>query len=180
MATGKRWRSTREGEPQGVRIDRDSEENSMASYPITHIDSLDTDEVKTLRSLGIRTTERLLDEAKSPKARRRLAERCGIDEKRLLRLANACDHMRIKGMGKGYLGLLQEVGVDTVRELRYRKPENLARAMAEANKKKRLVRFLPPEKLVVRWIEHAKKLPLKISYKDQAEAPRNGRWRGDA
>ena len=55
-----------------------------------------------------------------------------------------------------------------------------SRAMAEVNKKKRLVRFLPPEKLVVRWIEHAKKLPLKISYKDQAEAPRNGRWRGDA
>jgi hypothetical protein len=50
--------------------------------------------------------------------------------------------------------------------------------MAEANKRKRLVRFLPPEKLVVRWIEHAKKLPLKISYKDQAEAPRNGRRRG--
>jgi Domain of unknown function (DUF4332) len=160
-----------------MRIDGDSEENSMTTYPITHIDGLDADEVKTLRSLGIRTTERLLDEAKSPKARRRLAERCGIDEKRLLRFANACDHMRIKGMGKGYLGLLQEVGVDTVRELRYRKPENLARAMAEANKRKRLVRFLPPEKLVVRWIEHAKTLPLKISYKDQAEAPRNGRRR---
>jgi hypothetical protein len=49
--------------------------------------------------------------------------------------------------------------------------------MAEANERKRLVRFLPPEKLVVRWIEHAKKLPLKISYKDQAEAPRNSRRR---
>ena len=141
----------------------------MTSYPITHIDGLGADEIKTLKSLGIRTTERLLDEAKSPKARRRLAEKCGINEKRLLKFANACDHMRIKGMGKGYLGLLQEVGVDTVRELRYRRPENLARAMAEANKKKRLVRFLPSEKLVVRWIEHAKKLPLKISYKDQAE-----------
>lgn len=141
----------------------------MASYPITHIDGLDADEIKTLKSLGIRTTERLLDEAKSPKARRQLAERCGINEKRLLKLANACDHMRIKGMGKGYLGLLHEVGVDTVRELRYRKPENLARAMADANKRKKLVRFLPSEKLVVRWIEHARKLPLMISYKDHAE-----------
>ena len=85
----------------------------MTSYPITHIEGLDVYEVKTLRSLGIRTTERLLDEAKSPKARRRLAERCGIDEKRLLRFANACDHMRIKGMGKGYVVLLREVGVDS-------------------------------------------------------------------
>jgi len=136
------------------------------SYPITHIEGLDVDEIRTLKSLGIRTTERLLEAAKSPKGRRELAERSGIDEKRLLKFANACDHMRIKGMGRGYVGLLREVGVDTVRELRYRKPENLAKAMAEVNKRKRLVRFLPPEKLVVRWIEHAKKLPLKITYKD--------------
>src|SRR5215475_28110 len=143
-----------------------NEENALTSYPITHIDGLDADEIKTLKSLGIRTTERLLDEAKSPKARRRLAEKCGINEKRLLRFANACDHMRIKGMGKGYVGLLREVGVSTVRELKYRNPSNLARAMAEANKRKKLVRFLPPEKLVVRWVEHAKKLQLKITYKD--------------
>jgi hypothetical protein len=38
--------------------------------------------------------------------------------------------------------------------------------MAEANNRKKLVRFLPSEKLVVRWVEHAKKLPLKITYKD--------------
>jgi hypothetical protein len=74
--------------------------------------------------------------------------------------------MRIKGMGKGYVCLLREVGVDTVRELKYRNPANLAKAMADANKRKKLVRFLPPEKLVVRWVEHAKKLPLKITYKD--------------
>jgi hypothetical protein len=30
----------------------------------------------------------------------------------------------------------------------------------------------------VRWIEHAKKLPLKISYKDQAEGPRIARRKG--
>jgi predicted RecB family nuclease len=136
------------------------------SYPITHIEGLDVDEIKTLKSLGIRTTERLLERAKSPKGRRQLHEQSGIDEKRLLKFANACDHLRIKGMGKGYVGLLREVGVDTVRELRYRKPENLAKAMAEANKRKKLVRFLPAEKLVIRWIEQARKLPLKITYKD--------------
>ena len=74
--------------------------------------------------------------------------------------------MRIKGMGKGYVGLLRRVGVSTVRELKYRNPANLAKAMAEANKEQKLVRFLPSEKLVVRWVEHAKKLQLKIVYKD--------------
>jgi hypothetical protein len=72
--------------------------------------------------------------------------------------------MRIKGINKEYAQLLQAAGVDTVKELKYRNPANLAKAMAAANKKNKLVRFLPSEKVVSRWIDNAKKLPLKISY----------------
>jgi hypothetical protein len=136
------------------------------SYPISKIGGLSEDEVKALKALGLRTTERLLDAAKTPKGRRQLALRTSIDEKRLLEYANICDQLRIKGMGSGYAELLREVGVSTVRELKYRNPANLAKVMAEANKKKKLVRFLPSEKLVIRWVEEAKRLPLKISYKD--------------
>jgi len=57
------------------------------------------------------------------------------------------------------------LGVETVKELRYRNPARLAKAMAEANKKRKLVRFLPSEKLVMRWVEHARKLPQKITYR---------------
>jgi hypothetical protein len=135
------------------------------SYPITHIEGLDADEAKSLKTARIRTTKGLLEAAKTPKGRKSLCDKTGIDEKRLLDFANACDHMRIKGMGKGYVGLLRAVGVVTVRELKYRNPANLAKAMAEANEKRKLVRFLPPDKLVVRWVEHAKKLPLMITYR---------------
>jgi hypothetical protein len=135
------------------------------SYPLTHIEGLDVDEMKSLKAAGIRSTERLLETAKSPRGRKLLATKTAIDEKRLLMFANACDHLRIKGMGPGYVVLLREVGVDTVRELRYRKPENLVCAMAEANRRKKLVRLLPSPKLVVRWVEQANKLSLKITYK---------------
>jgi uncharacterized protein DUF4332 len=138
------------------------------SYSISEIDGLDEEEVKSLQALGLRTTERLLEAARTPRGRKLLAEKTQIDPKRLLDYANACDHMRIKGMGKGYLGLLRAVGVLTVRELKYRNPGNLAKAMADANNKKKLVRLVPSEKMVVRWVEHAKKLPLKITYKDRA------------
>jgi hypothetical protein len=37
--------------------------------------------------------------------------------------------------------------------------------MARANRQRKLVDFLPSEKSVQRWIEHARKLPLKISYR---------------
>jgi hypothetical protein len=135
------------------------------SYSIDHVDGLDSDEMRTLKAAGIRTTERLLERAKGPKERKALARKTGIEEGRLLHFANACDHLRIKGMGKGYVVLLREVGVHTVRSLKFRNPCKLAQAMAEANKKRKLVRFLPPEKLVVRWVEHAKKLPIKITYR---------------
>jgi predicted flap endonuclease-1-like 5' DNA nuclease len=153
------------------RADAELRRNAM-SYSIKNLDGLETDEIKLLKSLGIRTTDRLLEAAASPKGRRQLFEKSGIDEKRLLKFANTCDHLRIKGMGKGYVELLHEAGVDTVRELRYRKPENLAKEMTKANERNKLVRFLPSEKLVVRWIEQAKKLPLMITYKNRAEGAR--------
>jgi predicted RecB family nuclease len=135
------------------------------SYSISAIDDIDADEAKALKSVGIRTTEKLLEVAKNPKGRKFLATKTDVDEKRLLRWANIADKLRIKGMGKEYAGLLCEVGVDTVKELRYRNPARLAKSMAEANKKRRLVRFLPSEKLVTRWVDHAKRLPQKITYR---------------
>jgi uncharacterized protein DUF4332 len=134
------------------------------SYPIAVIGA-DADEAKKLRALKIRTAERLLEAAKDPKGRRQLAEETGINEKRLLSLANSADRMRIKGMGKEYAAILPAVGVDTVKELKYRNPDRLAKSIAELNKKRKLVRFLPTASLVTRWIEHAKKLPLKITYR---------------
>lgn len=117
-----------------------------------------------MKSVGIRTTGRLLEQAKDPKGRKDLAARISIDEKRILRWANMADRMRIKGIGEDYAELLEAAGVDTVRELKYRNPTNLAKAMADANTERKLVELLPSEKAVRRWIEHAKKLPLKISY----------------
>ena len=134
------------------------------SYPIAAIGT-DADEAKRLKALRIRTAERLLEAAKDPQGRKLLAAKTGIGEKRLLGLANTADRMRIKGMGKEYAAILPQVGVDTVRELKYRNPEKLAKSIAELNRKRKLVRFLPSVALVSRWIDHANKLPLKISYR---------------
>ena len=136
----------------------------MPSYPITDIDGIEADIAARFKEAGIRTTGKLLESASNPKGRRVLAERTGLDEKKILCWANMADKMRIKGVGEEYAELLHAAGVDTVRDLKYRNPCNLAKAMAAANAKRRLVRLLPSEKAVLRWIEHAKKLPLKISY----------------
>jgi predicted flap endonuclease-1-like 5' DNA nuclease len=134
------------------------------SYPIAVIGA-DADEARKLRTRRIRTAEGLLEAAGTAKGRRHLAEDTGIDEKRLLCLANCADRMRIKGLGREYAKVLPAVGVDTVRELKYRNPEKLAHSIAELNKKRKMLRFLPTVSLVARWIDQAKKLPLKITYR---------------
>ena len=134
------------------------------TYPVCEISGIGPDVADKLKAAGIRTTTRLLDLAKGPKERKLLAEKTGLDEKRILSWANTADRMRIKGVGADYAGLLQAAGVDTVKELKYRNPERLARAMAEANAKRKLARVLPSDQAVQRWIEQAKRLQLKITY----------------
>ena len=134
------------------------------SYSIAELNSLQPGCATRLRSFGFRTISKLLEAAKDPKGRKSLAERTGLSPQCLLRVANFADKMRIKGIGEEYAELLEAAGVDTVRELKYRNPANLAKRMAEVNTRLKLVRALPSEKSVLRWIETAKKLPIKISY----------------
>ena len=117
-----------------------------------------------LKGVGIRTTGKLLESAKRSKDREALAKKIDIDARIVLCIANLADRMRIKGVGQEYAELLHAAGVDTVNELRYRNPANLAKKMAEANAERKLVRVLPSELMIQRWIEHAKKLPLMITY----------------
>ncbi len=134
------------------------------SYPITDIEGIDAETASILKSVGIRSTGRLLEAASTAKGRKTLAIKTGFDEKQLLCWANMADRMRIRGISREYSELLQAAGVDTVKELKFRNPANLARAMADANRKRKMVRLLPSAKVVERWIDHAKGLPLKITY----------------
>jgi predicted flap endonuclease-1-like 5' DNA nuclease len=134
-------------------------------YALADLACIGPENAEKLRAVGIRTTDKLLEAAKDPRGRQQLAEQTRIDVKRILQWANLADRMRIKGVGEDYAELLREAGVDTVKELKYRNPGNLAQAMVQANARRKLVRLLPSDRAVVRWIEHAKRLQLKIRYK---------------
>ena len=72
--------------------------------------------------------------------------------------------MRIKGVGEEYSELLEAAGVDTVKELRNRRADNLTAKMAEVNEAKKLVRSLPAEKTVQGWVDHAKTLDPLVTH----------------
>lgn len=134
------------------------------NYPITKLDGVDAFAATKLKAAGIRTTERLLEAASTAKGRKALAAKTGFSEQQLLQWANLADCMRVPGMGKAKANLLRAAGVSTLRELTHRNPARLAQSMKEANAARKLLRVEPSEQSVVKLIEQAKKLPLKISY----------------
>jgi predicted RecB family nuclease len=134
------------------------------TYPISEIDGLPSFAAAKLKSVGIRTTDKLLEAARTVKGRKALAAKTGISEQQLLEWANISDYMRIPGMGKAKVGLVRAAGVATIRELALRNPTRLAESMKEINTRRKLVRVLPSEKSVQQLIAQARKLQPKITY----------------
>ncbi len=117
-----------------------------------------------LRKNRIRTTEALLKRGATRAGRREVASATGFSIAQILEWVNRADLMRVKGIGEEYSDLVESAGVDTVKELRNRKPANLLAKMVEINKAKRLVRRLPTESMVERWVAHAGELPSVVKY----------------
>ncbi|HLH71144.1 MAG TPA: DUF4332 domain-containing protein [Candidatus Dormibacteraeota bacterium] len=117
-----------------------------------------------LMSLGIRTTEALLERAGSRSGRKHLAAEVGVSEQEVLKWVNRADLMRIKGVGEEYSDLLEAAGVDSPAELAHRVPTTLHGTLERLNAEKRLVRRLPTLKEVERWVQEAKALPRLVAH----------------
>lgn len=136
----------------------------MSNYGIAAIEGIGDKYAHKLKTVGVRTTSTLLERAKDAKGRKELAAAAQIEESLILKWANMADLMRIKGVGEEYSELLEAAGVDTVKELRNRNVANLTKALLEANSKRKMVRLLPSEKAVARWVAHAKTLQPVMKY----------------
>jgi len=136
----------------------------MASYSIAEMRAIGPFYAGKLRSVGIRTSGKLLERASTPRGRKQLADAAGIPSDYILNWANMADLMRIPGVAVDYSELLAAAGVDTVKELRRRNAANLVARMEALNGTKKYVELLPTEKRVLRWIEEAKQLDPVMTY----------------
>jgi len=137
----------------------------MANYKVMDIEGVGETFNQKLKAAGIRSTNALLNKGATRAGRRELAEKSGIDETLILKWVNMADLYRIKGVGSEYAELLEKAGVDTVKELKMRVPENLHAKMVEVNSSGRpLVRQLPGLKQVRRWVAEAKKMDPGVTY----------------
>jgi len=121
-------------------------------------------EATRLRKNGVRTTDGLLRVASTKSGRRKLAGRTKLPEGEVLGWVNRADLMRVKGIGPEYADLLEAAGVDTVKELRTRNPNNLLDTMSDLNARKRLVRRLPTFGMVDGWVGAARDLDPLVRY----------------
>jgi len=99
-----------------------------------------------------------------PAGRKELAALCGCDVKIILDLCNRADLARIKGISGVYSDLLEAAGVDTVKELATRRPDNLHVKLKETNDRKKLTQRPPTLDQVEDWVDQAKALPKMLRY----------------
>jgi predicted flap endonuclease-1-like 5' DNA nuclease len=133
-------------------------------YKIEEIEGIGPAYREKLSGAKIESTDDLLQHCGEAAGRKSVAETTGLSEKHLLNWANKADLMRISGVGPQYSELLEASGVDTVKELKHRKADNLASKMEEVNAVKNLSNASPVASVIQGWIDQAGKMDPKISH----------------
>ena len=133
-------------------------------YTIEEIEGIGPTYGEKLKAAGITNTDHFLKFCCDKKGRAGIAGKTGLSESNLLKWANMADLMRINGVARQYSELLEAAGVDTVKELRTRRADNLSAKMAEVNVEKKLTKAVPNEAEVQKWIDQAKSMDPLITH----------------
>lgn len=88
-----------------------------------------------------------------------ISKETGISVKLIDEWQEHADLMRLHGVGPEYSDLLNEIGIDSVKELAQRNPENTLKKIEEHDKEQPdTVRKIPSLDSIKKWIEEAKKI----------------------
>jgi len=117
-----------------------------------------------LQEFGVRDSAQLLEAVRTPADRKELAEKVGVEARTILELANRADLARVRGIAGVFSDLLEHAGVDTVKELATRNPDNLHAKLREVNARERLAGRTPSLNMVADWVAQAKELPRWLEY----------------
>ena len=134
------------------------------TYKIIDIQGVGDVYAQKLTEAGIITVDDILAKGKTPKGRKELEEATGISGKLILTWVNHADLFRVKGIGPQFSELLEAAGVDTVKELKTRRADNLVAKMKEVNEAKHLTKVVPTEAQIQEMIDLAKELEPMVTY----------------
>lgn len=116
-----------------------------------------------LEKVGVLTTETLLEKGAAQAGRAALAASTEIEEKRIMTFVSRADFMRIKGVGRQFSELLQNVDIHTVDQLGAASADDVNAAMTKVNDVKKLTKVVPSVKQIQGFIDIAKGLDAVVS-----------------
>jgi len=124
---------------------------------IIEIVGIDNKKAKLLKKEGISNTEDLLP--LTAYGIKKLAKNTGISAKEIDTWQEHADMMRLEGVSPEYAYALNEVGVDSVKELAQRNPKNTLDRIKELEKAKRdIIGKIPTQTAIKKWVDQAKKM----------------------
>ncbi|MBY8987699.1 MAG: DUF4332 domain-containing protein, partial [Candidatus Lokiarchaeota archaeon] len=125
--------------------------------PIIELEGIGKKYGKTMEKAGFLDVESLIGLDRD--GIKKLAEKTKISEKLIDKWAEHADLMRIDGVGPEYAEVLNEIGIDSVKELAQRNPNNTLDRIVKLDKEKPDVFRKPPTlKMIEDWIDEAKKI----------------------
>ncbi len=134
------------------------------SVPVSELKGMSPEMAQKLIAMGIKNNEQFLEAAKAPENRKQLAQQLGCETRPVLELANRADLSRVKGVAGTYSDLLEQAGVDTVKELATRRADNLHAKILEVNAERKITSRPPTADMVTAWVAQAKELPKILAY----------------
>ena len=125
--------------------------------PIIELEGIGKKYGKTLEAAGFLDVESLIGLDRD--GIKKLAEKTKISEKLIDKWAEHADLMRIGGIGPEYDEVINEIGIDSVKELAQRNPNNTLDRIVKLDKEKPDMYRKPPTlQMIEDWIEEAKKI----------------------
>ena len=127
-------------------------------HKISEIKGLDPKVAAKLQQTHIDTVDDLVRQTQTPHQRTELAKQLGVQPSQLTGWLNRANLMRLKGVGTEMANLLEDSGVDSVKELQHRKADALTTKLKEINDAKHITNHTPGHTQVQEWIEEARTL----------------------
>jgi predicted flap endonuclease-1-like 5' DNA nuclease len=128
------------------------------THKISEIKGLDPKVAAKLQQAHVDTVDDLVKGTQTSHQRAELAKQLGVPPSQLTGWVNRANLMRLKGVGTEMANLLEDCGVDSVKELQHRKADMLATKLKETNDAKHITSHVPSHTQVQEWIEEARTL----------------------
>jgi hypothetical protein len=131
---------------------------------LASLQTLRPEHVKKLNSLNIRTVNQLLEAASTRDGVKEINQKTGIYSKLIDQWVQLADFSRLQGLPTEYVRLLNASGIDRVKKLVEKEPNDLYKEIRDVNLELNIVEAPPSTGMLVRWIRQAREI-----YSDKTE-----------